>query len=218
LIQEKKTVATHIVKPDDLNTAAALMVATLSPVMDKDWAVPAAGLEWSSRYTLDHTVNAVAGYATHLATRSPVRRPRFRDSNPSQSIEDLLISVESGAAILAEVCRAAPDDVRGFHPAGMADWSGFVGMGCTEILIHTSDIALAFDIDFDADPELSRRVLDRIFPWAPDEGDAWQILRWAAGRAGLEGQPQLEPDWYWHCEPLDEWDGTVTKRSSNPVR
>lgn len=204
--------ATHIVTPDDLNTAAAQMMTTLSPIADKDWAVPASGLEWSSRYTLDHTVNAVAGYATHLATRSPARRPRFRDSNPELSIKELLIALESGAAILAEVCRAAPDDARGFHGAGMADWSGFVGMGCTEILIHTGDISRSFDLDFTADPALCRRVLDRIFPWAPKDGDAWQILQWAAGRASLPDQPQLDPDWYWHCRPLDEWDGTINKR------
>jgi hypothetical protein len=205
-------VATHIVTPEDLTSAAAQMVTTLTPIVDKDWAIPSAGLEWSSRYTLDHTVNALAGYATHLATRSPARRPRFRDSNDSQSIEELLISVESGAAILAEVCRAAPDDARGFHAAGMADWSGFVGMGCTEILIHTDDIARAFDIDFQADKELSRRVLVRIFPWAPKLGDAWRVLRWAAGRTALPDHERLGPDWYWHCAPLDEWDGSVNKR------
>lgn len=204
--------ATHIVSPDDLNLAASQMLTTLAPVADKDWAIPAAGLEWSSRYTLDHTATALAGYAMHLATRSPARRPRFRDSIDGQSEADLLISMESGAAILAEVCRAAPDSARGFHPAGMADWSGFVGMGCTEILIHTDDIARAFDIQFQADQPLCRRVLDRIFPWAPEEGDAWQILRWAAGRTELPDQPQLAADWYWHCEPRDEWDGTVKKR------
>ena len=205
--------ATHIVTPDDLNLAATQMVTALSPVTDKDWAIPAAGLEWSSRYTLDHTVNALTGYATHLATRAPARRPRLRDSIDSQPEAEVLLSVESGAAILAEVCRAAPDDARGFHSAGMADWSGFVGMGCTEILIHTDDIARAFDIDFQADSALCRRVLDRIFPWAPKDGDAWLILRWAAGRASLPGHSQLEPDWYWHCKPRDEWDGTITKRS-----
>jgi uncharacterized protein (TIGR03083 family) len=209
-------VATHIVSPDDLKSAASQMVTTLSPVADKDWAIPAETLEWSSRFTLDHTVNALMSYATHLATRAPARRPRLRETIDAQSEAELLISVESAAAILAEVCQAAPDDARGFHPAGMADWSGFVGMGCTEILIHTDDIARAFDIDFQADPELSRRVLDRIFPWAPNDGEAWQILRWAAGRTSLPDRPQLDSDWYWHCEPLDEWDGSINKREKPP--
>jgi hypothetical protein len=205
--------ATHILTPDDLNLAASHMVTTLSPVSDKDWAIPAGDLEWSSRYTLDHTVNALANYANHLATRSPVRRPRFRETIDQQSEADLLISVETGAAILAEVCRSAPDDARGFHSAGMADWSGFVGMGCTEMLIHTDDIARSFDIDFQADPLLCRRVLDRIFPWAPQEGDAWQILRWAAGRVSLPDFPKLDPDWSWHCAPRNDWDGTINKRT-----
>jgi uncharacterized protein (TIGR03083 family) len=206
-------VATHIVTPDDLKSAASQMVTTLSPVADKDWAIPAADLEWSSRYTLDHTVNALAGYAMHLATRSPVRRPRFREINDIHTIEELLIGIESSAAVLAEVCRAAPDDARGFHGAGMADWSGFVGMGCTEILIHTDDLSRAFDIDFQADPAVCRRVLDRIFPWAPKEGDPWQVLQWATGRIALPDHERLGDDWYWHCKPLDDWDGTVTRRT-----
>jgi hypothetical protein len=204
--------ATHIVSPDDVKIAAEAMLTTLTPIAEKDWAVPAAGLEWSSRYTLDHTANALSNYATHLATRSPVRRPRYREGNDAQTISELLIAVESGAAILAEVCRAAPDDARGFHSAGMADWSGFIGMGCTEILIHTDDIARAFDIDFHADAALSRRVLDRIFPWAPEDGDAWQILRWAAGRTELPDREPLDAAWYWHCAPRDDWDGTVNTR------
>lgn len=203
---------THIVRPDDVVAAANQMLETLMPLSDQDWSHPAHGLEWSCRYTLDHTVNALASYAMHLSTRATERRPRFREMNDAQGIANLLVSAESAASILADVCRAAPDDAVGFHPAGMADWSGFVGMGCTEILIHTDDIARAFDIDFQADGDLSRRVLDRIFPWAPEDGDAWQILRWAAGRTALPDRPQLEPDWSWHCAPLDEWDGTINKR------
>jgi hypothetical protein len=205
--------ATHIVSPDDLNAAASQMVETLLPIADKDWAIPAAGLEWSSRYTLDHTVNALIHYAIHLATRAPARWPPFRETINGQPERDVLAAIQSAAAVLAEVCRAAPDDVRGFHPAGMADWSGFVSMGCTEMLIHTDDIARAYDIEFQADPAICRRVIRRIFPWAPGDADAWQTLRWAAGRTALEGHPQLEPDWYWHCEPLDDWDGTIKKRT-----
>lgn len=204
--------ATHILSPDDVVSAANAMVTTLTPIADKDWSIPAADLEWSSRYTLDHTVNALSNYFTHLATRAPARRPRFRDGNNEQTVSELLAAIESGAAVLAEVCRAAPDDARGFHSAGMADWSGFIGMGCTEILIHTDDIARAFDADFQADPVLCRRVLDRIFPWAPKEGDDWQILRWAAGRGELPEQGRQAPNWFWHCEPLDDWDGTITTR------
>ncbi|TVR75035.1 MAG: hypothetical protein EA415_04700 [Sphaerobacteraceae bacterium] len=204
--------ATHIVSPEDVKIAAAEMVTTLTPIAEKDWAIPAANLEWSSRFTLDHTVNALSNYFTHLATRAPARRPRFRDVNNDQTISELLTAIESGGAVLAEVCRAAPDDARGFHSAGMADWSGFIGMGCTEILIHTDDISRSFDVDFHPDPVLCRRVLDRLFPWAPAEGDAWQILRWAAGRTDLPDHGKLESGWFWHCEPLDDWDG------SNPTR
>jgi uncharacterized protein (TIGR03083 family) len=202
----------HIVAPDDVKLAASEFVEALSPVADRDWSVLASELEWSCRYTLDHTVNAVTGYAMHLATRATERRPRLRDTSHELTIPELLAGVESGAAILAEVCRAAPDDARGFHPSGMATWSGFIGMGCTEVLIHADDISRALNIDFQPDSALARRVLDRIFPWAPSHGDAWQILRWATGRTALSDHKRLGPDWYWHSVPLSEWDGTVNKR------
>jgi uncharacterized protein (TIGR03083 family) len=206
----------HILEPDDVRLAAAIMIGALRPVAEKDWALPAAELEWSCRYTLDHTANALAGYAMHLSTRATERRPRFRENGDGQSIAELLMAVESGASILADVCRAAPDEARGFHPAGMANWSGFIGMGCTEVLIHTDDIARAFEIDVQVDRALCRRVLGRIFPWAPSEGDAWEILRWAAGRTALPDHERLGPEWYWHCEPLEGWDGTVNTRTRPP--
>jgi hypothetical protein len=57
----------------------------------------------------------------------------------------------------------------------------------------------------------------RIFPWAPAEGDPWAALRWAAGRAALPDRERLGPDWYWHCAPLAEWDGTIKKRTTPPA-
>jgi hypothetical protein len=45
----------------------------------------------------------------------------------------------------------------------------------------------------------------------------WDGLRWAAGRAALPDREQLGPDWYWHCPPLSEWDGTIRKRTAPPA-
>jgi hypothetical protein len=129
----------------------------------------------------------------------------------------LLTIVEALAAVLAEVARAAPPEARGYHGAGMADAEGFVAMGCEEILIHTADIAQGLGLSFRPPDELTARVLRRLFPWAPTDGDPWAELRWASGRIALPDRPRLGPDWYWHCAPLAEWDGTVKKRSAPPA-
>jgi hypothetical protein len=91
----------------------------------------------------------------------------------------------------------------------MADASGFVAMGCDETLVHTNDLARGFDLPFEPPRELCRRVLRRLFPWAPEEADPWQALLWANGRIALPGHGRLSSDWAWHCASLEEWDGTI---------
>ena len=109
----------------------------------------------------------------------------------------------------AEVVKAAPPEARGFHQTGFADPSGFAAMGCDEVLIHTDDIARAFGLFFTPPDELCRRVLRRLFPWAPEDGDGWSVLRWANGRMALPGRERLGEDWPWHSAPLSEWDGSM---------
>jgi hypothetical protein len=197
----------HIIKPEDVRRAAELSVEALTPALDRDWSKNAQGLEWSCQYTLDHIVGAATAYAGDLAVRVPEQFEVLRKENPTQRVEELLQLVTVSGAVLSDVCAASPDDALGFHPDGPADWSGFAGMGCTEILMHTDDICWAFHIEFNADSNLSRRVLDRLFPWAPKEGNPWQILRWATGRGYLEGHDPVGPNWEWHCKPLVQWDG-----------
>jgi hypothetical protein len=99
----------------------------------------------------------------------------------------------------------------------MADVSGWIGMGCEEILLHTDDIARGLGLPYRPPADLSARILARLFPWAPSDIDPWDSLRWATGRAALPDRERLGPDWYWHCPPLAEWDGTITKRTSPPA-
>jgi hypothetical protein len=120
------------------------------------------------------------------------------------------------AAILEHVVRGSPPSVRAFHPAGMADPSGFAAMGCDEILIHTADITAGFSIAWQAPSDLSRRVVARLFPWAPRECDPWQALLWANGRIALPGLGRQDENWYWHYAPLDEWNGQIARRTSPP--
>ena len=202
--------------PQDVRTAAAVCRAALTPALDRDWETRAGSLEWSCRRTADHIVDALTLYSAHFAMRARERLPRVRSGNPELDPPGLLVAVEIAAAILADVVRAAPADARGWHAAGMADGSGFVGMACTETLIHTSDIAEGLGVPFAPPADLAARVLARLFPWAPAEDDAWATLRWASGRAALSDRARLAPDWYWQCAPLSEWDGTIRKRTTPP--
>ena len=206
-----------LLMPDDVIAAAGVCREALAAGVEADWSVPAGDLTWDCRRTLDHIADALAFYAAHLATRATQRLPAVRSGDPTRSPAELLTIVGATAAILAEVARGAPADARGYHGAGMADAEGFVAMGCEEILIHTDDIARGLGLALRPPAGLTERVLRRLFPWAPMDGDAWAALRWASGRTALPDRARLGPDWYWHCAPLAEWDGSVRKRSTPPA-
>jgi hypothetical protein len=114
--------------------------------------------------------------------------------------------------ILGQVIAAAGPDARGWHPFGVADRSGFAAMACDEILVHCFDIATGLGLPFAPLPVVPGAVARRIFPWTQDvvDGDDWQALLWANGRAPLRDRPP-ERDWLWHCAPLDEWDGEIRR-------
>lgn len=204
------------VRPEDVVAAAALCRSALEPALGRDWSTPAGDLTWTCRRTLDHVADALVLYASHLATRAPARLPHLRNGDPERTPAELLTVVGAAAAVLAGVARAAPPGVRGFHGAGMADADGFLAMGCEEILIHTDDIAAGLGVTFRPPDDLTGRMLRRLFPWAPTDGDPWAAVRWASGRVALPDRPRLSPDWYWHCAPLAEWDGTVNTRTRPP--
>jgi hypothetical protein len=204
-------------EPEDVLAAAAICQAALGPALHLDWSVAAGDLEWDCRRTLDHIVDSLFLYSAYLASRATGRLAPPRNGDPLASPAQLLETVGIAAAILTEVARAAPEGMRAFHPAGMADVSGWLGMACEEVLLHTDDIANGLGLDFRPPDDLSARIVARIFPWAPSDGDPWAVLRWAAGRAALPNRERLGPDWYWHCAPLSEWDGTIKKRTAPPV-
>jgi hypothetical protein len=202
---------------DDVLSASAICADALMPAVDRDWSARAGDLEWDCRRTLDHIADTLALYSGYVATRTRSRLPYVRNGDASLTIVDLLATVSSLAAIFAAVLREVPPDTRLFHPAGQADVPGYAALGCEEILMHTDDICRGFGVPFRPPDDLTRRVLRRLFPWAPADGDPWTALRWATGRGALPDRPRLGPDWYWHCAPLDEWDGTIKKRTSPPA-
>lgn len=203
--------------PADLERAAQACAETFLPAIEEDWEVPAGDLEWSCRRTLDHTADALMFYATHLATRSAVRRYGVRNTDPEATVPRLLEAVTGAAAILARVCAGAGPGTQAFHPAGMADVSGFIAMGCDEIIVHADDVARGLGVAYAPPLDLCAAVVARLFPWAPEGFDALATLRWANGRAALGEHERLGPDWYWHCAPLAEWDGTRRTRTIPPA-
>jgi hypothetical protein len=150
-------------EPDRLLDAAHVAQRTLAPAIERDWSVPATGLEWSCRTTLDHMVSAPLFHATNLALRSAQVQRGVRSGYPSATNADLVRVLEYPAAILAQVVEAAPPEARGAHPAGMADAQGFVALSCDELLVHTYDIASALGLAYEPPPlELAKLVLRRL--------------------------------------------------------
>jgi hypothetical protein len=162
--------------------------------------------------------DTVGYYAAQLAAPRHTRlRVDFRVHDNATNAE-LLDVLDAAAATLAHVARAAPSDARGYHSAGIADVTGFLAMGCNEILVHGCDACLGLGFGLLVPPDLAARVCQRLFPWAPGDGAPWPALLWANGRVELPGHRRVGPDWVWHCAPLDEWDGTTpTWRDPSPA-
>jgi hypothetical protein len=193
--------------PDDLVAATDRCVEALTGLTALDWTKQAAGTDWTCRETLEHVCSLA--FVHQLATRAPDFHPIAIEVRPATAINELVWTVHVLMRVLAEVARAAPPDARAFHPAGMADASGWVAMGMDELLIHTGDITDSLGVPFAAPAGLARVVLDRLFPWWPRETEPWLALRWANGRGALPDHPNPGASWLWHCAPLDEWDGTI---------
>lgn len=209
-----------MVTPDDLRAAAAAAIQALWPHRDQDWSVPAGELDWDCADTVGHITEALRFYAANLAMRARERPPYPWTGTFAGTPEVWLLALEATAELLAVVAEATSAEERAFHPAGMADAEGFLAMGCDEVLVHAGDVAAGLGVAFDPPEQVCARVLARLFPWAEPGGDerAWDLLRWANGRAELPGRPRLGPDWWWHCAPLAEWDGSRKVRTEGPPR
>jgi hypothetical protein len=160
-----------------------------------------AGVAW-------HLVTVLVWYAQDLAA-GPEETGAFELTRRADvGLPVLLRQLDGAATVLARTVDAAGSNERGWHPWGIADPSGFAGMGCAELLVHAGDVAAALGRPWTPPADLADAVLVRLFPWVPADGDPAAALRWATGRAVL---PAREPvtSWRWHCAPLDEWDGAV---------
>ena len=118
--------------------------------------------------------------------------------------------------MMAAVAGAPAEGARGYHEGGMADASGFVAMAIDEVIMHGADAVAGLGLEYDPPELLARKVVDRLFPWAPADTDGWTALLWANGRLPLPGQPEIRPNWSWQCAPLDEWDGDIRFHRRHP--
>jgi hypothetical protein len=214
--------ATPIMRSGDVVTAAGLARDILAPHLARDWSVPAGGLDWSCRRTLDHIVDTLLLYGSYVATRATARRLPIRNGDPGATVPELLAAMNASARMLELVCDGSPPPVRAYHPSGYSDADGFRAMACSEILTHTDDIVQGFGSAEAWRPpdDLCERILRRVFPWAPDAAacpDRWQAVRWACGRTALPGYPRLDERWWWHAAPIAEWDGTRNERTAPPA-
>jgi hypothetical protein len=210
--------AIQSIEPNDVRVAAQLSYEMLGPTSGADWTRAAGALTWDCRHTLNHVVGALDKYSRWLANPTGMPTPRDRLGDPDLTVADLLAMMQLRAGVLAVVAAAAAPTARGYHPWGLSDSSGYVAMGCAEILLHTYDISRGLGADYQPPEGLSQRVVARLFPWAPAAADPWSALRWATGRLDLPGQERTPPDWAWHTAPVAEWDGTTRPVDTRPYR
>lgn len=172
------------------------------------WSTPIPGMEWTVAEAVAHMALAPLWYAVDLSAGPSELSMLNMTVDPGSPPAQLVRAVRTYSNVLASVIEAVPPDVRGWHPVGIADVSGFAAMGCDEMLVHTYDAARGLKLEFEPIPELAERTLRRLFPWAPQDVEPWEGLKWANGRSELPGLKQLTR-WRWQCAPLSEWDGKL---------
>lgn len=124
----------------DVRAAAEEMRPVLGPLVGRNWAVPAADLDWSCWTTAAHVAHDLLAYAGQV-TGQPTAGYlpfdlRVRDgATPAE----VLAVVRACAALLAAAVDTADPRVRAWH-WGPCDPGGFAAMGVAETLLHTYDI------------------------------------------------------------------------------
>ncbi|MCZ2836977.1 hypothetical protein [Modestobacter sp. VKM Ac-2985] len=190
---------------DDLRAAVTAVQQVFARVPDGAAAVPTLGTDVIG--VAAHITSCLTWYAQDLVA-GPVEVSAFDVvRRPDADLAETCLQVTAAAEVLARVVDAAGPAERGAHDWGLADASGFAGMGCAELLLHTGDVAMDRQLDWTPPSRLAEATRARLFPWAPADADPWAALLWATGRGELPGREPVT-SWRWHCAPLSEWDGT----------
>lgn len=175
--------------PDEFADALDLALAALARLVDGDWSLPAASLEWDCRQTLDHTIDCVFSYALQIAARAPDRYLPFTELHalPEAEPVDLLTGLRAVGSIFLTIARAAPADAfasDGFLRLNRDDWCA---RAAYEVLLHTHDVACGMGGAFNAPPNLCALILESTTLWmfdrtAVDGADPWTDLLRGSGR------------------------------------
>lgn len=187
---------------DDVRQALAVCTAALRPHLAADWSAPVPGLDFTVSSVLAHVCTGPLWYALDLwggPTDSAGFTLSYADDAPPPT---LLAGMTQSAHVCAAAIDAAPPDLRGFHPAGSPDRSGFAAMACAELLIHTDDALRGLSRRLTAPAPLAAAVLARLFPAMDPGADPWQSLLWAHERPTHLTRPREPGTWRWHPAPL----------------
>lgn len=177
--------------------AVSAMVGALEPHLDQDWAVPAGGLDWSCRATIDHIAHDLATYAAQFGSRSSrPYRPMDLTVRASASVSEALDIASAWGKVLGTVVDAAGPDDRAWH-FGLADRGGFAAMGIGEILVHLHDITSGLGVAWRPPADLAAIVVARLLPSAPT-GDPVDALLRQTGRVTPPSEPATT-NWVWRA-------------------
>jgi hypothetical protein len=179
-----------------VEAAVGEMTRVLMPHAEADWNVHAGSLEWSCWETAAHVAHDLVAYAGQVAGGATASYLPFDlVVAPAPPREVLEVVAACGRLLRGAVEHAGPEAIA-WH-WGMSDAAGFAAMGVAETLVHTHDITQGLGVGWRPPESLSRLVVDRLVPNAP-QGRASDVLLWATGRADLEGRPRVS-GWVWRA-------------------
>jgi hypothetical protein len=215
IVGQMRTSSADPVTAADVDLAVGASVSALKDALDRDWRIPAGGLDWDCWETIEHVSDDLFAYAGQLALKRPpldghvpfayqALHPGgpgntiFAD--PSAGPAGLLEVLEACGTLLTAIVRTSPPETRAYHIFGVSDPEGFAAMGIVEVLVHTHDVTTGLGITWTPPADLCHRVLGRLFPHAPADTARWPTLLWATGRGDLPGLARLD-SWRWDGTP-----------------
>ncbi|HEY7102512.1 MAG TPA: hypothetical protein VH573_12810 [Mycobacteriales bacterium] len=157
--------------------------AVLAAVPAHGWHRHAAYVDWSCWRTAEHVAGVLAHYAGQVVGRPRDHYVAFGfDTGRARTAAELREVVQVAGGLLAAAVRVADPDALGWHPHGMLRPAGFAAVGAAEALVHTYDIAAALGLPWIPAEDLTRLILDAVFP-AAGPGPTADLLLRQTGRA-----------------------------------
>ncbi len=111
---------------DVVAAADALLPLQKWPDDDDAWLLVAAPTSWTVARTVEHITDALVFYAGQVARRADRRLPVLRDGRaapPSEQLDNVLTAAHVLTGVLRDLGQG-----RAWHPSGLADAAGWVGM------------------------------------------------------------------------------------------